>query len=97
MARGRWRIRFLVAARHACARHFGFAVVEFANRLKHLAHFLPFMPDLAAAGLAAARFTEYAMATACLTGFPAATSALMLDRKAFGLVDLTSGMVISPS
>ena len=42
---------------------------------------------------AAARFTEYAIATACFTGLPAATSALMLLRKALEDFDLTSGII----
>ena len=33
------------------------------------------------------------MATACLTGFPAFTSALMFDLNAFGDIDLISGIV----
>jgi len=41
----------------------------------------------------ASRFTAYAIATACLTGFPAATSALTLARKALGDDDLTSGII----
>jgi len=47
------------------------------------------MPPLAAA----ARLVAYAMATACLTGLPAATSALMFLRKASLLEDLTRGIV----
>lgn len=46
--------------------------------------------------MAAARFSEYAIATACLSGFPALTSALMLLSKAFLLVDFFSGMSFRP-
>ena len=48
-------------------------------------------------GAAAARFTEYAMATACFTGLPALTSARTLLLKAFSLVDFFNGMFNSPS
>ena len=41
----------------------------------------------------AARLVAYAIATACLTGLPAATSALMFLRKASLLADLTRGIV----
>jgi hypothetical protein len=44
--------------------------------------------------LAAARFTEYAIATACLTGLPALTSALMFLRMAFLDDDLTNGISV---
>jgi hypothetical protein len=52
-----------------------------------------FAPDL----LAALRWVEYAMATACFTGFPLATSVLMFCRKAALLEDLTRGMITSLS
>ena len=52
-----------------------------------MCYFLPF--------LAASRLTLYAIATACFTGLPAFTSALMFLRNAALLVDLLSGMVIS--
>lgn len=47
--------------------------------------------------LAASRLTEYAMATACLTGLPDFTSAATLALNALGLVDFFSGMINSPS
>jgi hypothetical protein len=50
-------------------------------------HFLLF-----GAGFWASRLTEYAMATACLTGLPDATSAFTFARNAFLLGDLTSGI-----
>jgi hypothetical protein len=50
-------------------------------------HFLLF-----GAGFWASRLTEYAMATACFTGFPALTSAFTFARNAFLLGDLTSGI-----
>jgi len=43
--------------------------------------------------LAASRLTLYAMATACLTGLPALTSAFTLSLKALGLVDFFKGMI----
>jgi len=45
----------------------------------------------------ASRFSEYAIATACFTGLPAATSVLMFFLNASGLVDLISGMINSSS
>jgi hypothetical protein len=44
--------------------------------------------------LAAARFVEYAMATACFGGLPALISAATFLRKAFLLVDLTNGISV---
>jgi hypothetical protein len=44
-------------------------------------------------GGGALRLTEYAIATACFTGLPAATSAFTFLRKASGVLDLTSGMI----
>jgi hypothetical protein len=41
---------------------------------------------------AAARLTEYAMATACLTGFPAFTSVRMFLLNAGFDVDLVNGI-----
>lgn len=43
-------------------------------------------------GLPDLRLTEYAMATACFTGLPALTSALMLALKAFCDLPLVNGM-----
>jgi len=51
-------------------------------------HFLPFGVGLAA------RFSEYAIATACLIGFPALTSAFTLARKAAKDLDFTSGILL---
>jgi hypothetical protein len=48
-------------------------------------------------GLAAARLVAYAMATACLTGLPALTSARTLARNASLLVDFFNGMITSLS
>ena len=48
-------------------------------------------------GLAAARLVEYAMATACFTGFPDLISAFTLERKASLLVDFFNGMITSLS
>ena len=45
--------------------------------------------------LGAARFSLYAIATACLTGLPAFTSALMLCLKAFSDLDLIKGIFSS--
>lgn len=42
--------------------------------------------------LAAARFSLYAIATACFTGFPAFTSVFIFFLNALGDFDLTSGM-----
>ena len=60
-------------------------VAYFVNtcRISHCGYFLPFLAD--------SRFTLYAIATACLTGFPAFTSALMFLRNAALLGDLTRG------
>jgi hypothetical protein len=49
-------------------------------------HFLLF-------GAGAARLTEYAIATACLTGLPLLTSAATFLRNAAGDFDLTSGIL----
>jgi hypothetical protein len=43
-------------------------------------------------GGGALRLTEYAIATACFTGLPAATSAFTFLRKASGDFDLTKGI-----
>jgi hypothetical protein len=56
-------------------------------------HYLP-RPLARFMGLAAARLVAYAMATACLTGLPAFTSARTLERKASLLVDFFNGMII---
>jgi len=60
-------------------------VAYFVNtcRISHCGYFLPFLAD--------SRFTLYAIATACLTGLPAFTSALMFLRNAEPLGDLTNG------
>jgi hypothetical protein len=58
------------------------------------AHFLVFIVGFLE-GLplpAAARLTEYAIATACFTGLPADTSALTFLRNASFEGDLTSGI-----
>jgi hypothetical protein len=44
-------------------------------------------------GGGALRLTEYAIATACFTGLPAATSAFTFLRKASGDFDLTKGII----
>jgi hypothetical protein len=43
--------------------------------------------------LGAARLVLYAIATACLTGFPAFTSVAMFFLKAFSDFDLIKGMI----
>jgi hypothetical protein len=64
--------------------------------LIHCRHYLP-RPLARFMGLAAARLVAYAIATACLTGLPALTSARTLERKASLLVDFLSGMITSLS
>ena len=56
----------------------------YAGVISH--YFLPF---------GAARLTAYAIATACFTGLPAATSAFTFLRKASGVLDLTSAIISS--
>ena len=62
---------------------------RFFDRLELIHFFLPFF--------AASRLTEYAIATACFGGLPAAISALMFLRMAFLDADLTSGITFSSS
>ena len=86
----RHRVAVVALVRAAARRHLACATNS-CRVLVDCCHYF----FLTAAGLAlfASRLTLYAMATACFTGLPAATSALMFLRNACFDVDFTRGMV----